>query len=220
LKMSDSDSSINDEYVDKLDGLLADQKKMTRQNDIAQKKMMKRNDLARKQHDINMKKLADQNNNLKKDIAHILDNFEQTLSLMIIIERKLDMTINNEILSTHNDNDNHVFYVIKYNDKPTYNDETNELTETFEYCVIRTQKTSINAKIKIIKTDHPHIKIIHKIKHTPNLTNLWTRIRNTLRMKGKIEGKNCDFNLINNYSQQNFIKFIQKIHDEHFDINL
>jgi len=175
-------------------------------NEYFIKKAIEEKDKLLQNKDDKIDKLLREVNELKNTTYEVLDNTKK-------IKNKLHIVSHDRVIHTKKRGDNQAFYLAKYNDKPKRDKKTGKIIKTHEYCVIRTKKISLNTKINDILADHPRMKIIHKIKYTPNSINLWIRICDELRRKGKIEGKNCNFNIINNFSEHDLIKFIEKTHN-------
>lgn len=184
---------------------MASQKKLSKDFAKTEKKLVKKYDASQKHNKI-----------LQEEMKFLVKNSKEIVGDTKIIRRKLDGACDDRVVSTGRESDDHVFYIAKYNDKPKF-DKKGKIILAYSYCVIRTKKASVNTKIQSIVDEHPRMKIICKIEHTPNSINLWTRIRGNLKKRGKIDAKGCNFNLLGDFSEKRMLLFVENTHDERFN---
>jgi len=107
-----------------------------------------------------------------------------------------------------------VVYILRTNDIPVRDKKTKKYSKVYGYGVIRIVRKSLKAALSKFRERYPNIEIIKRIKYTPNSINLWTRVRDELRQRRKIEGPGCKFNLVNGFSESRMIQYVEKIHNE------
>lgn len=68
------------------------------------------------------------------------------------------------------------------------------------------------------REDYPKMKIVLDISYTPNSVHLFNVIKTILRDDdNKIEVDGCKVNIIDPYTETEFIEDIQEIHNERFN---
>jgi len=166
--------------------------------------------------------LQKDNKDLKSRMKVLMANSEQLIGTANNMDRKMttmDKTIhtiaNDRVVHTGKQADASVLYIIKNNNRKK-NKRKNKKT-VHAYSVIRTARRSLNAALATHEAKNPRMKIIKKIKYSPNSINLWTRIKNKLQKTDKINGNGCGFNLCEGFSERKLLKYIEKIHDERLD---
>lgn len=129
---------------------------------------------------------------MDKRIKRLLDQNDDLYDQNEEVLHKLDKISRNRVISTGHSSYDEILVIIKNNDDPEEYDSI-----PYTYHVLRIMKQSYNNTLLKHYNRHPNMKIILKIKFTPNATNLWHRIKNKLGSKGneKIIIKGCKFNL-------------------------
>ena len=161
--------------------------------------------------DVTIDKLNRKIDRLMSKTDAVLDKNDEILADTKKIKTKLSVVSNARVVGTGKRSDTSVLYVIKNNPRPKKGETV------YEYSVIRIAKKSLNGALSAHRLKYPRMEIIKKINFTPNSINLWTRIRNELKAKRKIDGAGCKFNLKGNFTQAKMIQYVEKIHDERFD---
>ena len=87
----------------------------------------------------------------------------------------------------------------------------------YEYKVFRVAKKSKNSRLNTHRTTYPDAEIIFEVDQ-PNSVNLWQRFLDKYNNK-KIKAKGCDFNLIRPCTKRSFLRLLNQMHDERFDID-
>jgi len=191
---------------DKIDELNISMKKMLRSN----KGLTQQNISILDKND----GLTQQNDGLRQQLHDLMNKTNTVLDHTTKIQKTLDIAVNDRVVHTGKMNDESVVYIIRTNDIPVRDKKTKKYNKVYGYGVIRIARKSLNAALSKFRERYPNMEIIKKIKYTPNSINLWTRIRDKLRLHRKIEGPGCKFNLINNFSETRMIRYVEKIHDE------
>lgn len=87
----------------------------------------------------------------------------------------------------------------------------------YEYKVFRVAKKSKNSRLNTHKINYPNAEIIFEVDQ-PNSVNLWQRFLDKYNNK-KIKARGCDFNLIRPCTKRSFLRLLNQMHDERFDID-
>ena len=155
------------------------------------------------------------NKTLKNQVDKLLDRADKTLekndellTTTKSIKTKLNKISNDRVVKTGSKSDESVFYIMKNNDKAKKG-QTN-----YSYGVIRVARKTLNSTLSAYKISHPQMRIITKIKYTPNSINLWTRIRTKLKKKKKIRVNGCQFNLLGDFSIDQLVEYVKRTHNE------
>jgi len=181
-------------------------------------KLIKDKDNTIDELNISVKKVIRQNNGLKQQVRDLMSTTNTVLGHTTKMKKTLDIVANDRVIHTGKMNDESVVYIMRTNDIPVRDKKTKKYNKVYGYGVIRIAKKSLKSALSKFKENYPNMEIIKKIKYTPNSINLWTRIRDELRQRGKIEGPGCKFNLINNFSESRMIRCVETIHDERLNI--
>jgi len=157
--------------------------------------------------------LLSKNKKMDNRIKRLLKKNDEIYEINEDISSKIDVISNDRVVSTGRERDEHMLVIIKNNDDPEEYDEADIL---YEYHTLRVMKKSYRQRLISHMERHPDMVIIKKIYYSPNSMNLWTRIKKKLGSgrKRKIEIDNCKFNLVKDYTEDDLIRDIMKIHDE------
>ena len=130
-----------------------------------------------------------------KKIDNITEELEDTNNNVKLIAKKLNIAVEYKVCRTDQSSTDEYLTILKYN------------TNTNNYYIIRSQKRSINKRIKVLQKYHK----IKSIKCVPNAINLFNLIKQN--MKDNIYCKSNKINLIN-INENDFLETIDNIYDE------
>ena len=153
---------------------------------------------------------------MDKRIKRLLDQNDDLYDQNEEVLHKLDKISRNRVILTGRSSYNEILVIIKNNDDPEEYDSI-----PYAYHVLRIMKQSYNNTLLKHYNRHPDMKIILKIKFTPNAANLWHQIINKLGSKGneKIIIKGCKFNLSDGYKESDLADDVKQIHNERLNHN-
>ena len=120
-----------------------------------------------------------------KKIDNITEELEDTNNNVKLIAKKLNIAVEYKVCRTDQSSTDEYLTILKYN------------TNTNNYYIIRSQKRSINKRIKVLQKYHK----IKSIKCVPNAINLFNLIKQN--MNDNIYYKSNKINLLN-INENNF----------------
>ena len=159
--------------------------------------------------------LLDENKDISKNVKQLKHQNKKLLLKQDEILEKTEIICDNYVVLTGNKGDKNHLLIVKNNDTDT-DDSDDEGIEKYEYTVFKMQENIIKKTIAKRLSTYPNSEIILDIIN-PNARTLWKNVRLTL--KKKIHCKNTNFNLKHNYTQNQLIKDIKKIHNERLEHN-
>jgi hypothetical protein len=151
--------------------------------------------------------LLDNNKNMKSNLKKL------TLKQQKILDG-VDGLCKNLVIPTTEKGDNNRLIIIKNNEADS---DQEDAAEIFEYTVLKMQQNIVKKKISSHLQLYPDSEVIVNLVN-PNARTLWKNIK--FKLKNKISVKNSRFNLKKNYTEQNLIRDIKKVHAKRYEHNL
>ena len=208
--------------------------KLLQKKDDKIDKLSKKMDEQSKKIDKQSKKIDKQSNHIKRLLkinTEINDKNDEIIDKIDVINNdkvvstglrkarprfsnRLEKSAVRTFFLTGNKKDIHRLVIIKNNDDP---DDYDDDETIYEYHALRVMTKSYKSRLLAHKANHSNMKVIMIVHYSPNSMNLWTRIKQELIKKKKIDVANCKFNLSDGYSKKKLIRDIQRIHNERFD---
>jgi len=170
----------------------------------------KKQDEKLKENNITMDELLITNKNQETKIDGIKKNLKHALKTRDIVSDDLDKKCHHVVVKTGELKDDNILIIMKKNSP---DDESDDDDINYKYYVARTNKENREATIARQKKSHENLTILMEIKYVPNSIMLWKNVCNDIAKgkKNKITVSRNDFNLSDNYTEQEFIKDIKNI---------
>lgn len=127
------------------------------------------------------------------------------------IHDKLDIVVNDRVVSTGKQKDTHMLVIWKNNiDESNYD----EGDAPYPYYTRRILRQKYNKSLKDHKEKYQKSECLLVIDYTPNAINLWKRIKKKCGKNIIVDGTGNGFKLNSKYSEKRFIKDAKRVHNE------
>lgn len=186
-----------DDKIARLEKMIADFRKSA---DKKMDKMIESNEELKER----TKKIQADNEDLKEDNKELKCDAKKLLRLNKDTNRKLTTVVKDRVKHTDNENDKTHLVLIANNPRRD---------SQWEYYVLRTMKSNVNAGIKRHKNTHPDMEVILRIDYSPNAIVLWKNIKNYLKHKKYITASSCSFDLIRDIDNDRLVEIFNRVHD-------
>ena len=182
-----------DDKIDELDKnikqLLSENKEM--------KNMLEKNQLKLDKTFDRLVGVNDELRDVKYKLDDTNDKLDDTNEELDIIKDKLDIATDDRVIKTKSKNTLEYLIILKTDDE----------NEDYKYYIVRCQKRAIKQRLE----DNPNYTEIKRIECVPNSTNLFNRIKETLKNNLKIKSNRLN---LKNINETDFLNKIDLINEE------
>ena len=190
-------------------------------NDYLNTKACAEKDKLLKIKDDKIDKLNKKINTLRKEIKTVIDQNDDIYDQNMETHAKLDGACNERVPSIGKKKYDHMLVIIKNNDNNTDDSDETDDDENikYNYHALRVMKKSYKNIISKHRKRFPNMEFVLRINYSPNSINLWNKIRERLGAgrKKKINIFGCKFALLDDYTIEELVEDIRKIHNERYD---